>query len=61
MHRLEGLEDEGVTGRGGFNVVGESHINDIDKEGQGKESDSIIVIVRVGKKVRTAEEGIWTC
>ena len=35
IHRLESLEDEGVTSGGGFNVVGESHINDINKEGQG--------------------------
>ena len=61
MDRLEGLEDEGVASRGGFNAVGEGHINDIDEEGQGKESDSIVVIVRVGKKVRTVGEGIWTC
>ena len=33
-------------------------VNNIDKERWGKESDSIIVIVGVGKEVRTAGEGI---
>ena len=42
-------------------MVGESHVNDIDKEGLGKEGDSIAVIVRVGKKIRAVEEGIRTC
>ena len=61
VHRLEGLEDEGAASRGRFNLVGESHINDVDKEGQRKESDSVIVFIRVGKEVRAAGEGIWTC
>ena len=60
-HRLEGLEDEGVASRGRFNAVGESCINDVDKEGRRKESDFVIVIIRVGKKARAAGEGIWTC
>ena len=33
MHGLEGLEDEGVTRRGGFNVVGEGGVNKVHKEG----------------------------
>ena len=32
MHRLESLEDEGVTCRGGFNAVGEGCVDKIDKE-----------------------------
>ena len=41
--------------------MGESYINDVDKEGRRKESDSIVVIVRVGKKAGAVEEGIRTC
>ena len=33
-------------------MVGESHINDIDEEGWGKESDSTVVVVSVGKEIR---------
>ena len=42
-------------------MVGESYVNYIDEEGWGKNSDSIIVIVGVGKKVRAAGEGIRAC
>ena len=34
VHRLEGLEDEGVACRGGFNAVGESGVDKINKEGR---------------------------
>ena len=60
VHRLESLEDEGVTSGGGLNVVRESHINNVDKKGWGKESDSVIVIIRVRKKVGAVGEGIRT-
>ena len=49
VHGLESLEDEQGTSRGRFNAVGESYVNDIDEEGWGKESNSIIVIIRMGK------------
>ena len=45
VHGLEGLKNKRITGRGRFNVVGEGHINDVDEEGWGKESDSIVVII----------------
>ena len=52
------MENEGISCRGRLDAVGEGHINNIDKEGWRKESNSIIVIVGVGKEVRTAKEGI---
>ena len=55
---MEGLEDKWVTGRGGFDAVGESHINYIDEEGWGKESASVIVIVGLREEVWAAGEGI---
>ena len=58
VHRLEILENEGVTCRGGLDTVGEGDVNNIDKEGWRKESNVIVVIVRVGKEVGTAREGI---
>ena len=58
VHRLEGLEDKGIASGGRFNAVGESYINDIDKEGWGKESDSIIVIVSVGEKIQSSRKGV---
>ena len=54
VHGLEGLKNEGVTGRGRFNAVGEGDIDDVDEEGWGKESDSIIIIIKMGKEVRAA-------
>ena len=42
-------------------MVGKSHVNDIDKEGWEKESDSVIIVVRVGKKIRVVGEDIRTC
>ena len=59
VHGLEGLEDKGVTCRGGLDTVGEGDVDNIDKERRGKESNPIIVVVvGVGKEVRTAREGI---
>ena len=40
--------------------MGWSDVDDVDKERRGKESDSIVVIVGMGKKVRVAGEGVWT-
>ena len=56
VHGLKSLEDERVTGRGGFNAVRESYIDDVNKEGQRKESDPIIVAIGVGKKVGAVGE-----
>ena len=58
VHGLEGLENEGITCRGRLDTVGEGDVNNIDKEGWRKESNSIVVAVRVGKEVRMAREGI---
>ena len=58
IHGLEGLENEGVTCRGRLDTVGEGDVNNIDKEGRGKESNSIVVIVRVGKEVGMARKGV---
>ena len=58
VHGLEGLEYEGVTRRGGLDTVGESHIDDVDEEGRGKEGDSVVIIIRLGKEVRATREGI---
>ena len=52
IHGLEGLEDEGVACRGRLNTVGEGHIDNVDEEGWGKESNSVIVIIGLGKEVR---------
>ena len=58
VHGLEGLKNERIAGRGRFNEVGEGHINDVDEEGWGKESDSIVVIICLREEVRAAGEGI---
>ena len=59
IHGLEGLEDEGVACRGRLNTVEEGHIDNVDEEGRGKESNSVIVIIRLGKEVRATREGVW--
>ena len=38
--------------------MGEGDVNNIDEERRGKESNSIVVAVRVGKEVGMAREGI---
>ena len=48
----------GVTGGGRFNAMGKSHVNDIDKERCGKESDSIIFIVRVREEVKQPKKPV---
>ena len=58
VHGLEGLKNERIASRGGFDVVGEGYINDVDEEGWGKESDSIVVIIYLREEVRAAGEGI---
>ena len=60
VHGLEGLENEGVTCQGRLDTVGEGNIDNIDKERWGKESNSIVVVVRVGKEVGTTRQGIRT-
>ena len=58
VHGLEGLENKGVARRGRLDTVGEGDVNDIDKEGWGKESNPIVIIIGVGKEVGSAREGI---
>ena len=58
VHGLEGLEDKGVTCRGRLDTMGEGDVDNIDKERWGKESNSIVVIVGMGKEIGTAREGI---
>ena len=38
--------------------MGEGDVDNIDKERWGKESNSIVVIIRMGKEVRATREGI---
>ena len=58
VHRLEGLEDKGVTHRGGLNAVGEGGVDEVDEEGRSKEGDIGVVGVIRGEEVRSAGEGI---
>ena len=57
-HGLEGLEDEGVACRGRLDAMGEGDVNNVDEEGWGKESASVIVIVGLREEVWAAGEGI---
>ena len=50
VHGLEGLEDEGITCRRRLDMVGEGDVNNVDKERWGKESDSIVVVIRMGRR-----------
>ena len=61
VHGLKGVKNKEVASRGGLNVMGQGYINDVDKEGRGKESDSIVVVVGLGKEIRVAGEGVWAC
>ena len=61
VHRLESLEDKGIACGGRFNAMEESYVDYIDEERWGKESDSFIVVVCVGKKIRAVGEGVWSC
>ena len=58
IHGLEGLEDKGIACRGRLDAMREGDINNVDEEGWGKESNSIVVIVGMGKEVRASREGI---
>ena len=58
VHGLESLEDKGVAGKGRFNGVGESYVNDVNEEGWRKESDSVVVIIRMREKVWVMGEGV---
>ena len=58
IHGLEGLEDKGVARRGGLDAMGEGDVDNVDEERRGKESNSIVVVIGLGKEVRTAGEGI---
>ena len=60
VHGLEGLENEGIACQGRLDSVGEGNIDNINKERWGKESNSIVVIVRVGKEVGMTRQGIRT-
>ena len=58
IHGLEGAEDEGVARRGRLDTMREGNVDNVDEEGRGKESNPIVVIIRLGKEVRTTREGI---
>ena len=58
VHGLEGLEDKGVTRRGGLDMVGEGYVDNVDKKRWGEESDSVVVVIGFGEEVRAAREGI---
>ena len=60
MHRLECLEDEGVTRGCGLNAVGEGSVNKVNEEGRWEKSDIGIVRVTCGEKVRPVGEGVRT-
>ena len=38
--------------------MGEGNVNNVDEERWGKESNSIIIVIRLGKEVGTAREGV---
>ena len=61
VHQLEGLENKGVTCRGRLNMVREGYVDNINDEGRGKEGNSVIVIIGVGKEVGMVREGIGAC
>ena len=58
VHGLEGLEDEGIACRSRLDAMGEGDVNHVDEERRGKESNSIVVIIGLAEKVRTAREGV---
>ena len=58
IHGLEGLEDKGVACRGRLDAVRKGDVDNVDEEGRGKECNSIVVIVGMGKEVRVSREGI---
>ena len=58
MHRLEGLEDEGITCGGRFNAVGEGRVDEVNEEGWWEEGDIGVVRVVGGEEVGTAGKGI---
>ena len=58
VHRLEGLENEGVSRGRRFNAVGEGGVNQVDKEGWRQEGDVGVVKVTRGEEVRSAGEGV---
>ena len=60
VHGLQGLENKGIACRGRLDAMGEGNVNNIDEERWGKESDSIIVVIRVGKEVGTIRQGVRT-
>ena len=58
VHRLEGLENEGITRGGGFNAVGEGGVDEVNKEGWWEEGDVGVIGVVRREEVRAAREGV---
>ena len=58
VHGLEGLENEGITHRSGLDVMREGDVDNVDEKRRGKESNSIVVIIGLGKEIRAARECI---
>ena len=58
VHRLESLEDEGVTCRGRFDAVGEGGVDEVNEKGGWKEGDVGVVGVICREKVGATGEGI---
>ena len=60
VHRLESLEDEGVTRGRRLDAVGEGSVNQVNEEGRRKEGGVSVVRVIRGEEVRSVGEGIGT-
>ena len=58
VHRLESLEDEGVTCRGRLDAVGEGGVDKVDKEGRWEKGDVAVVGVICREEVGSTGEGV---
>ena len=56
---MEGVEDKGVSCRGGSESFGEGGVYEVDEEGVREEGDVFVVRVRGGNMIGTAREGVW--
>ena len=58
MHRLERLENKGVSRGCGLDTVGKGGVDEVDKEGRRKEGDVGVVGIIRGEEVGSAGEGV---
>ena len=61
IHGLQCLKDKRVEGRGGLDMVGEGHVDEVNEKRGWKKGDSFVFWHSRGEQIRSMREGVRPC